>query len=420
MKPSLFFSIVLAVVALCRPVWAAETLTWEDCVKEAAKNNPDLIVAVEGVKQSTSDKQITASALYPQVASSVGATTGKAAGGGTTDTYSYGASGSQLVFDGFKTVSDVNAAKQNIQASKENYRFVSSDVRQSLRSAFIDLLYAQTLVGVTEDIISIRKSNLVLISLRYQSGLEHKGALLTAEANLAQAKFELEQAKRDVTVAQWQLTKAMGRTDFAAIEAKGDFDVRESQEQEPDFQAIAAKHPSLQKTVAEKNAAVFGVKSAKENFFPVVSADTSIGKSSAHWPPQSNTWSVGLGLSLPLFEGGLKTAELNKAKSLLTAAQATERSTKDSILVTLEQTWALLKDAVENVNVKQKFLTATEERSKIAQAQYSIGLMSYDNWTIIEDDLVSAKKNLLNAQAAALLAEANWILAKGETLEHEK
>jgi outer membrane protein TolC len=65
-------------------------------------------------------------------------------------------------------------------------------------------------------------------------------------------------------------------------------------------------------------------------------------------------------------------------------------------------------------------LTATEERSKIAQAQYSIGLMSYDNWTIIEDDLVSAKKNLLNAQAAALLAEANWILAKGETLEHEK
>jgi outer membrane protein TolC len=273
---------------------------------------------------------------------------------------------------------------------------------------------------VAEDIISIRKSNLVLISLRYQSGLEHKGALLTAEANLAEAKFELEQAKRDVTVAQWQLTKEMGRKDFVSLEAKGDFEVTASQEQEPDFQAIAARHPSLQKTVAEKNAAVYGVKSAKENFFPVVSADTSIGRSGSHWPPQSNTWSVGLGLSLPLFEGGLKTAELNKAKSLLTEAEATERSTKDSVLVILEQTWALLKDAVENVSVKKKFLIATEERSKIAQAQYAIGLMSYDNWTIIEDDLVSAKKNLLNAQAAALLAEANWILAKGETLENEK
>jgi outer membrane protein TolC len=420
MKPSLFFSIVFAVAALGRPAWAAETLTWEDCVKEAAKNNPDLIVAVEGVKQSTSDKQITASALYPQVTSSVGATTGKAAGAGTKDTYTYGVSGSQLVFDGFKTVSDVNAAKENIKASKENYRFVSSDVRQRLRSAFIDLLYAQTLISVTEDIIAIRKSNLVLISLRYQSGLEHKGALLTAEANLAQAKFELEQAKRDVLVAQWQLTKEMGRKDFVPMEVKGDFETKSDQQQEPDFQAIAKNHPSLAKAMAQKNAAVFGVKSAKENFFPVISADTDIGKSSAHWPPQSNTWSVGLGLSLPLFEGGLKTAELDKARSLLTEAQATERSTEDSVRVTLEQTWALLKDAVENVNVKQKFLVATEERSKIAQAQYSIGLMSYDNWTIIEDDLVSAKKNLLNAQAAALLAEANWILAKGETLEYEK
>lgn len=420
MKQGFFFSIVLAVVALCRPVCAVETLTWGDCVKEAAKNNPDLIVAVEGVKQSTSDKQITASALYPQVTSSVGATTGKAAGAGTKDTYTYGVSGSQLVFDGFKTVSDVNAAKQNILASKENYRFVSSDVRQRLRSAFIDLLYAQSLVNVTEDIIGIRKSNLVLISLRYQTGLEHRGALLTAEANLAQAKFELERAKRDVTVAQWQLTKEMGRTNFVPMEVKGDFETKTDQQQEPDFQAIAKEHPSLKQATAEKNAALFGVKSAKENFFPVISADTDIGKSSAHWPPQSNTWSVGLGLSLPLFEGGLKTAELNKAKSVLTAAQATERSTQDSVRLSLEQAWALLKDAVENVSVKQKFLIATEERSKIAQAQYSIGLMSYDNWTIIEDDLVSAKKDLLNAQADALLAEANWILAKGETLEYEK
>jgi len=243
---------------------------------------------------------------------------------------------------------------------------------------------------------------------------------LTAEANLAQAKFELEQAKRDVLVAQWQLTKEMGRKDFVPMEVKGDFETKSDQQQDPDFQAIARNHPSLQKATAQKNAAVFGVKSAKENFFPVISADTNIGKSSAHWPPQSNTWNVGLGLSLPLFEGGLKTAELDKAKSLLTEAQATERSTQDSVLVALEQTWALLKDALENVGVKQKFLVATEERSKIAQAQYSIGLMSYDNWTIIEDDLVSAKKNLLNAQAAALLAEANWILAKGETLEYEK
>ena len=71
------------------------------------------------------------------------------------------------------------------------------------------------------------------------------------------------------------------------------------------------------------------------------------------------------------------------------------------------------------MDVQKLNLTATEERSKISQAQYSIGLISFDNWTIIEDNLVTAKSAYLNAESAALLAEANWIQAKGETIEYE-
>ena len=63
-------------------------------------------------------------------------------------------------------------------------------------------------------------------------------------------------------------------------------------------------------------------------------------------------------------------------------------------------------------------LEAAQERARIAEAEYSTGFITYDDWTIIEDNLVSAKINHLNAQANALLAEANWIQAKGETLEY--
>jgi hypothetical protein len=44
--------------------------------------------------------------------------------------------------------------------------------------------------------------------------------------------------------------------------------------------------------------------------------------------------------------------------------------------------------------------------------------MNFDNWIIIEDELVRAKIAFLQAEANALLAEANWIQAKGETLEY--
>ena len=412
----IFCSVLLA-------AYAEETLSWQDCIREAAKNNPDLISAVESVKQSEAGKKITASALYPQINSSVSASTARSDNGtssSTADNYSYGLSGSQLIFDGFKTLNNVKAAGQNVTAAKENYRFVSTDVRLALRSAFVNLLRTEEFVRVAEDIIKIRRGNLELIALRYQSGFEHRGALLTAEANLAEANFELSQAQRGVVLAQRQLTKAMGRKEFVPMLAKGDFTVVDTAKVKPDYDALIKNNPSILQAAAKMNAAAFNIKSAYASFYPSLNGEAQANKSGQHWSPQNDQWNLGLNLSLPIFEGGLRLAQVSQAKAAYNQAVADERSIRDSAILSLEQTWVVLQDTLEQVDVQYKNLIATEERSKIAEAEYSTGFISYDNWTIIEDNLVSAKKSYLNAQAAALLAEANWIQAKGETLEYAK
>ncbi|MFA6378732.1 MAG: TolC family protein, partial [Candidatus Omnitrophota bacterium] len=144
------------------------------------------------------------------------------------------------------------------------------------------------------------------------------------------------------------------------------------------------------------------------------------GKTGSKWAPADDQWNIGLSLSVPLFEGGLRTAQVDQAKAALRQAQAKTRSTNNSIVAALEETWANLQDAVQSVEVQRKTLLAAQERSKIAEAQYGIGFISYDNWSIIEDNLVQYKKAYLNAQVNALLAEAQWIQAKGETLEYAK
>jgi outer membrane protein TolC len=123
---------------------------------------------------------------------------------------------------------------------------------------------------------------------------------------------------------------------------------------------------------------------------------------------------------MPIFEGGLRLAQVSKAQAAYRQAEADERSKRDSVVVTLEQAWADLQDAIGTVEVQHKSLEATGERSKIAEAQYSAGFIDFDSWTIIEDNLVKAKKSFLDARANALLAEANWIQAKGETLEYAR
>ena len=404
------------------PASAEETLTWHDCVKEAAGNHPDLIAAVQQVKQSEADKKITASTLFPQVDSSLSASTARTDSGtssSSADSYTYGLSGTQLIFDGTKTINNVKAASENIKASKENFRFTSTTVRFKLRTAFINLLKAQEMLRITEEIYNIRRGNLELITLRYESGLEHKGALLTAEADLADAKYGISQAERNLEVVQRDLIKEMGRQQLTPVEVKGNFTVIDTAGEKPDFVLLVKNNPSLQQLIAQKNAAAFNLKSAYANFSPTLSGSAGAGKSASHWEPKNDQWNLGLSLTMPIFEGGLRFAQVDQAKALLNQLRENERSTKDALVLTLEQTWAALQDARDNVGVQRKSLIATEERSKIAQAQYAIGFIAFDNWTIIEGNLVSAKRNFLNAQANALLAEASWIQAKGETLEYE-
>jgi outer membrane protein TolC len=404
--------------------FAGEVLTWQDCIKEAAKNHPDLIAAVEEIKQSEASKKITASALYPQVDASLTASTGRTASDNapatTADAYNYGVSATQLIFDGTKTIQSVKAASETIQAFQQNYKFTSTTVRLSLRTAFVNLLTAQEMIKVTEDIVKIRKENYELITLRYLSGLVHRGALLTAEANLAQALFQLEQAKRDVLLAQRQLTKEMGRKAFIPMNVIADFKVSDDARIQPDLEAIANKHPSLLQIAAQKNAAEFSLKSAYANFSPTLSGSAGANKNGTKWLPKGDQWNLGLTLSMPIFEGGLRTAQVSQAQAFLNQLKENERSTRDSLVVALENTWVSLQDAIETVDVQYKNLIATEERSKIGGVEFATGFLTYDNWTIIEDNLVSAKTGYLDAQSSALLAEANWIKAKGETLEYAK
>ncbi len=425
MKLKLIRILLVILFAGCfRNIYAAESaLTWQDCIKEAAKNHPDLIAAQESVKQSVASKQQIASALFPQITGNVSAQTAKTASSSgsssTADTYSYGVTGTQLLFDGIKTINNVNAASQNVVASKQGFKFTSTTVRFRLRSAFIDLLKAQESLHITEEIYNIRRSNLELITLRYESGLENKGALLTTEADLADAKYGISQAKRSLEVAWRELTKEMGRTQLVHMQAKGDFKVKDTALVKPDFESLAKNNPALGQLIAQKRAAEFSLKSAYANFSPQLTGQAGANRTGDRWAPRSDQWNLGLTLSMPIFEGGLRIAQVSGARALVNQLQENERSSRDGVILTLQQSWAALQDAVENVGVQQMSLSATEERSKIAQAQYSIGFVSFDNWTIIEDNLVKAKNNFLKAQASALLAEASWIQAKGETLEYE-
>ena len=188
----------------------------------------------------------------------------------------------------------------------------------------------------------------------------------------------------------------------------------------PNFENIAETNPLLRQLIAQMEAAKFGLKSAYANLCPQIFASGSMGNTNTRWFPDKNQYAIGTSVTFPLFDGGNRIASIDKAKGALGQSTADERSGRNGVIYTLSNTWTQLQNAIDNVVVQLKALDAAKERAKISEAEYSIGLLLYDNWIIIENNLVTAKKSYISAQNAALVAEANWVQAKGGTLDYDQ
>lgn len=391
-------------------------LTWEECVGQAREFNPDLKSAEADVEQAAANVGKSRSDLFPQVSGSFSARHSKSSEEDRSESYSYSLTARQLLFDGLQTWYDMASQDQSFIASLYDYDTTSASIRLSLREAFVELLKSQELLGITRGIAERRRQQLDMVQLRYEAGREHKGSLMTARANLSEAEFDVRQAGRDIALARRQLINEIGRPAFIAVKAEGSLEVRSGLPESPDMDALTRTHPSVLAQTAQKEIAQYGVKSAWSSFFPEISGTGSVGRSASEWPPHDEDWSVGVSVSVPVFEGGDRLKQLDYEKASLRAAEEELRSEINDVLYDLESKWKRFQDALEEVEIQRQFLAADEERARISESQYSNGLLSFDNWIIIEDNLVRSKKSYLESKADALRAEAEWEESRGVTL----
>lgn len=416
-------ALIIAVVQLfaCLPqasALATETLDWAQCLAEAAAHHPDLRSAAASVRQSEAQRRIVKGGMLPSVSASAGGERSGSSAAAPAGAWSYGVNASQLLFDGAKTSSEVNSATESVKASKYNESEVSVATRYALRTAFVELLTAQKQVSLAQEIMTKRKQNLRLIALLYKSGTEHIGSLSKAQADLAEAEFEVAQARRGLELAQVVLGTQLGRAATGALRVTGRFTASQQTRQSPDFDRIAKESPTYLNLTAQKDAAGYSLQAARSAFMPSVYLSTGVGNSAfRQLPPDRTDWQAGIDVSVPIYAGGSVKAGVAKARAVVNQLSADEESLYLSLKRSLAQAWKSFIDASGNVDVQKKFLAAASERARIADAQYSAGLVSFNEWTIIEDNLVSAKKSYLNAQSNLLFAEAAWVQAKGGTLE---
>jgi outer membrane protein len=431
------FFTLLAWMALISQVPAQENLTWEQCVKLATMNNPDMVASHESLRSYEAKYGGSYSAYYPQLSATVegaynhtgnqtggsgnfssssGVSSSEGSFGGTSSTlhqYTANVTLSQTLYDGGLTPGNVAQAGANYRAQVAAFVIEKSLVSYDLKSAFAQLLYAQELVILTGQIVTRRRSDADLIHLKYEGGRENKGSYLLSESNYQQAVHDFHNAQRDATVSQHQLAQIMGVKLTHPIVASGEL-VTQEPPATPDFNQLAVETPTHFQKVSDTEAAKAGIPIARSGILPTVSSSISLEREDEKFFPKSNGWQADLSVSIPIFDGGKTYFNVKSAEASLRQSLANLESSDDSSVYTLVEDHATLVGDIEAVNANQGAVAAQKVRSEISQGQYSNGLISFTDFNLIENDLVTAENQELQSRRDAVIAEANWQYAQGK------
>ena len=240
----------------------------------------------------------------------------------------------------------------------------------------------------------------------------NKGSLLLSQAYQKQATVDVMKALNRRETSSADLQKVLGMNSDHVIDIQETLPMREPGAN-PDFKALAIINPDRSVSEAAVGTSEAAVKSAKSGFYPVLGVSGQVGKLSDRFFPDDDRWLIAATMSWPIFGGGRDYYATKAAAANLYAAKSNLLSVERQLYSTLKSTYTSYVEAVEDLKVNDAFLTAAKARAEIARSKYNNGLMTFDEWDIIENDLITKTKNFLISKRDRIIAEAAWEQAQG-------
>jgi outer membrane protein TolC len=414
MKRSL---VILMLLPMC--IARAQTnalLNWEQCLNQTKAFSPDLVSTRAAVRELEYGVASASAGFLPQVTAAAGTRYGE---NELIDVWFEGKSAngqlslSQDLFTGGGNAAQRRQALAQLEIGREQYRRVLSDVELRTRLAYIDTIYAQELGTLAQKIEERRGGNVRLIQLRFDGGRENAGSLARSKAQLAQAEFEVSEADRALTYALRSLAAAMGQMKPAAgvlgtLQASWPsklMDLHGLMQQTPDY------HIASIQIEASKQ----GMKITRSARFPSITFDALAGVRSGDFDEYNRLWNIGLNASMPLFTGNRLRSETAAAKERIVQSEMDLMDTGNTLMASLQQRWNAYADAVEREDAQKKLLDAELLRAEISTAKYKQGLLSYEDWDLIESNLISQGKAHLSLRRSSEIERARWKNALGRS-----
>ncbi len=306
----------------------------------------------------------------------------------------------------------IQKSEYNLAATKEAYLF-------GIASAYYDVLKGISSVDIEKSNVKRLKTHYDAVVTRLELEDVPKTALYRAEAELSQARTGLIRAKNALRVNKIRLAQISG--------IERDFQIREPGKWDETF--IEANVDGLKKTALENRAELDALKMEKRlakdqvritkgAFWPTVS--TEIGYIRDSGPGDyydQDTLYLALMLSVDLYDGGLRGAEVEQALARRRKSELSERNKTEEILVDVENVYLEIVTYQSVLESQKQQLEYARENFSAVTHQFRYGLANSVDVMDANNLLVTSQKELKESRYNFTLAKLKLQRVTGTFLE---
>jgi len=400
-------------------------LTIEDAVRIGLDNHPRIKSASEriGSQQAILGQQT--AAYYPTISLSNQYRTSQSSTNGgndhAADAFSSQASFNLTLYNFGKREGNVQAARETLDASKQDYGTTTQDTVLSIKQSYYVYLASQALVKVRQD--TVRNRELLVRQARgfYEVGTRARIDVARAEANLYTARADLIASENGVKIAWVTLRNAMGSPRLPEQPVAED-----SPEVELSMNLAGARNAAFEARTelksfdAQRRASDQLIAVARRGHLPDIIFDSSYGRrhvsdqTGLNTFPLQPTWSVQLSFNIPIFDGFRTTNRVEETLHNYYNVKAQEEDRRQSIALEVEQSYLRVVETQERILATDSAAKAAKENLDLAQGRYQVGVGSIIEVTDAETLYTDAQTTYIRTVYDYKIADAQLARAMGD------
>ena len=356
-----------------------DTLTINQCVDLALKNNPQIRLAQSNYDFNYSNLVISRSNIYPQVSlqsawNRNGGTffQGPSAIPRTFETYTTGLQGSLLLYDFQKTYSRISAYSDLTDASAEDLINAKQSLILNTYIAYFNYLQAVKLKKVSQESLEQASEHLKLSRSLFEVGSKPQFDVIKAESDEATARVNLLNAENNIDITRLQLENILNQKLPPSFSLRDDFEVvRDSVSESESLNIAMQNRPEIIAAKLRIDANKSLLTSAWAANLPSINASGGYTwKSFALNQTFQSSWSLGVAISLPIFQGFALDAGIQQAKANLDNVQADYDLTEQGVTLDVRQQYSNIRLSRNQIAASRSLLKAAEETLRLAEARF--------------------------------------------------